>query len=232
MRRFWDRRAREDPFYYIDNRLEYRQSEERRFWASGEADLDTLLDRAGARLEPFDSVVEIGCGIGRLTRVIAERAQEVRALDVSPEMLVLARRHNPGLTNVEWLLGDGSSLRGIADASASACISHVTLQHIPDPAISLGYVREMGRVLRPGGWAAFQFSNDPGVHRPRRAREGIRLAFAAAARRGPRGQRHPAWLGSALDLTALERTADEAGMRLQRVTGEGTIFCVALARRR
>jgi SAM-dependent methyltransferase len=231
MRRFWDRRAREDPFYFVDNRLEYRRPEEQLFWAAGEADLDALLSRAGVRLEPPDSVVEIGCGIGRLTRVIAERAREVRALDVSPEMLALARRHNAGLANVHWLLGDGSSLAGIADSSASACISHVTLQHIPDPEISLGYVREMGRVLRAGGWAVFQFSNDPGMHRRRRAHGGIRLALAAAARRGPRGQSHPAWLGSSLDLADVEHAAEQAGMRLERVAGEGTVFCVALARR-
>ncbi len=231
MRRFWDRRAREDPFYFVDNRLEYGRPEEERFWASGESDLETLLGIASVRLARADSVVEIGCGIGRLTRAIAARARDVRAVDVSPEMLALARRHNADLANVEWLLGDGSSLEGIADSSADACISHVTLQHIPDPEISLNYVREMGRALRPGGWAVFQFSNDPAVHRRQRARDGARLALAAAARRGPRGQRHPAWLGSALDLGSVEHAAAGAGMRLERIAGEGTMFCVALARR-
>lgn len=231
MRRFWDRRAHENPFYFVDDRLAYRRPEEERFWSSGEADLDTLLGMLGVRLERSDSVVEIGCGVGRLTRVIAQRAKDVRALDVSPEMLALARRHNAGLGNVRWLLGDGSSLREIADSSASACISHVTLHHIPDPEISLGYVREMGRALRPGGWAAFQFSNDPAAHRPPRRRQHLRLALAAATGRGPRGLRHAAWLGSALELDSLEAATGEAGMGLERVVGEGTVLCVALARK-
>jgi len=86
---------------------------------------------------------------------------------LSPRMIELAREHNPGLASVEWIVGDGSSLTGIEDGSADVCISHVVLQHIPDPSVSLGYIREMGRVLRPGGWALFQFSNRPWAHRRR-----------------------------------------------------------------
>jgi len=103
-------------------------------------------------------------------------------------MLERARELNPGLANVEWLRGDGSSLAGIEDASASACVSHVVFQHIPDPRVTLAYVREMGRVLRPGGWAAFQVSNDPAVHtRPGPLRR-ARRALAGLVRRAPRGQ--------------------------------------------
>ena len=215
MRRFWDERAREDPFFFIDNRLEYGNPDTERFWSGGETDLDTLLGAVGAEIEPSDRVVEIGCGIGRLTRVIAARAAEVWALDVSERMLELARRHNPGLGKVHWLLGDGATLTGIEDSSADACVSHVVFQHIPDPAITLGYVREIGRVLQPGGWAAFQVSNDPAIHRPR-----------------PDGPTESAWLGSPVDLDDLEAAADQGGMDLERVTGAGTQFCLVLTRRR
>lgn len=76
-------------------------------------------------------------------------------------MLERARALHAQLTNVKWIHGDGESLSGIADASVDAVFSHVVFQHIPDPRITLGYVREMGRVLRPGGWTAFQVSTDP-----------------------------------------------------------------------
>ena len=45
-------------------------------------------------------MVEIGCGIGRLTGPLAARGASVRALGVSPRMLALAREHNPGLASV------------------------------------------------------------------------------------------------------------------------------------
>jgi SAM-dependent methyltransferase len=189
MRTFWDRAADENALYFIDNSLDYRRPDEARFWREGERELDTLLRAVGATLRPGDDVVEIGCGIGRLTRVLARRAVTVRALDVSPRMLELARRHGAGVDNVEWLLGDGASLDGIADASADAVVSHVVFQHIPDPAVTLGYVREMGRVLRPGGWAAFQVSNDPWIHRRRRGREGLRIRLAAMLGRGQGARR-------------------------------------------
>lgn len=232
MRRFWDRRAREDAFYFVDSRLTYRRPDTAAFWASGEEDLDRLLDAAGVALDPSDRIVEIGCGMGRLTRVIAARAGDVRALDVSERMLEIAKAHHPDLGNVSWTLGGGSSLTGIDDASADVCLSHVVFQHIPDSAVTLAYVRETGRVLRPGGWAAFQVSNDPSVHRPSKPSRRLRRLISARLRRSPHGQDDPAWLGSAVDLAQLEAVAGEAGMDLERVRGAGTQYCLVLLRRR
>jgi SAM-dependent methyltransferase len=228
MREFWDQRAREEPYFFIDDRRRYGDRELAEFWSDGARDLDQILDLVGQRVSPEAVALDIGCGVGRLTRPLAERAREVYGLDISSEMLELARRHNADLDNVHWRLGDGLSLSGIDDASIDVCISHVVFQHIPDPAITLGYVAEIGRVLRPGGWAAFQISNDPWVHQPRRRTPAVLLT---RMRRGPRGRDHPAWLGSAVDLAQLRRVATEHGLELERVIGAGTQFCVVLARR-
>ncbi len=104
-------------------------------------------------------MLEIGCGIGRMTRMLAEQAGSVLALDVSPEMVERARAYNPGLANVDWVVSDGRSLDGIDQATVDCCLSYVVFQHIPDPEVTLGYVREIGRVLKPGGWAALQVSD-------------------------------------------------------------------------
>ena len=229
---FWDRRADEDAFYFVDNRVEYGDPDLDRFWQGGRENLDRILEQLGVRLARSDRVVEIGCGVGRLTRVIAERAAGVRALDVSERMLERARELNPELANVSWILGDGRSMAGIEDASADACVSHVVFQHIPDPAVTLGYVREIGRVLRPGGWAAFQVSNDPSVHRPPGARGRLSAWLGALTGRGPRGQTNPAWRGSAVELDDLRSTAEASGMDVERVVGAGTQFCLVLTRRR
>ncbi len=232
MRRFWDARAQENALFFVDNRLDYAAPDAERFWAAGRRDLDYLLELAGVRLEPQDRVVEVGCGVGRLTRVLAERAREVRAVDISAEMLDRARELNPELTGVTWMLGDGRSLAGIPDGWAQACVSHVVFQHIPDPAITLGYVSEIGRVLRPGGWAALQVSNDPAVH-PRRNDPRLWLrALRSRLGRGPRGSRDPSWLGSAVDLDALGATAAQAGMRMAQVTGAGSLYCILGLERR
>ena len=216
--RFWDERAREHALFYVDNRLDYAEPDEAAFWAGGEEAVHGLLAIAGARLEPADTTVDVGCGVGRLTRVLARESRHVYAVDVSAEMLARAARLNPGLENVTWVHGDGRSLAGVPSGAADACLSHVVFQHIPDPGVTLGYVREMGRVLRPGGWAAFQVSTDPAVHRRRRL-----------ARR--RTEDHPAWLGSAVAIEDLERAAADGGLALERVVAAGTQFTTVLARR-
>ncbi|HEU0317460.1 MAG TPA: class I SAM-dependent methyltransferase, partial [Solirubrobacteraceae bacterium] len=101
MRRFWDERAREDAFFFVDDRLTYRHPDLDSFWRGGEEALDGLLGACGVALSRDEEVVEIGCGAGRMTRAIAARARSVRGLDVSSEMLDVARRMNPQLENVE-----------------------------------------------------------------------------------------------------------------------------------
>jgi SAM-dependent methyltransferase len=226
--RFWDERAREQALFFVDNTVDYRNPDVERFWAEGEQAVSSILDELGVTVRPGDALVEIGCGVGRLTRALAARAAHVTAVDVSDEMLSRARELNPSLDNVRWLHGDGESLVGVDGASMDGCFSHVVFQHLPDPELTLGYVREMGRVLRQGGWTAFGVSTDPAVHRPRR-RAGWRLA--ALVGRGPRGQEHPAWLGSSVPLDRLEAAAREAGIEFERVLHPGTQFTLVLGRR-
>jgi ubiquinone/menaquinone biosynthesis C-methylase UbiE len=228
MGHFWDKRAREDAMFFVDDREPYGNADEERFWEQGERDLDHVLGKLGARIEEGDAVVDLGCGVGRLTRVIAQRADEVYALDVSKEMLAQARQHNAHLDNVEWVQGDGTTLQPIPDQAADAVISHVVFQHIPDPKITYGYVAEIGRVLRPGGWAAFQVSDDPAIHQ---ATQSLGEKAKAAVGRAPKGQDEPEWLGSAIDMDELEATANKAHLKFKHVEGEGTQFCLILARR-
>jgi SAM-dependent methyltransferase len=220
---FWDARAREDALFFVDDRRAYGSEEIESFWAGGERDLDTVLAAVTGRLQPADEVVDLGCGVGRLTRVLAGRAHSVRAIDVSSEMLARARELNAHLANVEWIQGDGVSLNPVDDGSVDALISHVVFQHIPDPAVTLGYVAEMGRVLRPGGWAAFQVSTDPEVHR---RRPGVRRRVAAALGRAPRGQDQPEWLGSAVDLDDLRAVARESAMTVAAIAHPNTQFSI------
>ncbi len=227
MRRFWNARAREDAFYFVDTRQPYKASETGSFWQAEEL-VDYFLDGLQAVIGATDVVLEIGCGVGRITRVLSARAAQVLALDVSDEMLRRARDLNPELANVRWMLGDGVSLAPLADGSVDACVSVVVLQHVPG-SVTLGYVRELGRVLAPGGWAALQVSDDPAIHLPR---SGVAARLRALVGRAPRGQRHPAWLGSAVGLPELTRAAQESSLEVQRVWGQGDQYCQVLLRRR
>src|SRR5439155_18574367 len=100
-----DARGRDDAFFFVDSRQPYRSPDPERFW-TGEEAVDYLLGGLGVQLRSTDEALEIGCGLGRITRVLAGRARSVVALDISEEMLARARHHNPDLHNVEWLRGD------------------------------------------------------------------------------------------------------------------------------
>ncbi|HEX6116165.1 MAG TPA: class I SAM-dependent methyltransferase [Solirubrobacterales bacterium] len=232
MQEFWDARADEDAFYFVDNRLDYGSPDLERFWAGGREALAMIERSLGVEVGEGETVVDIGCGIGRITRALAERGAGVRAIDVSARMLERARDLNPGLEGVEWLHGDGESLAPIETESADACVSLVVFHHIPDPRITLGYVGEIGRVLRPGGWAALGVSDQPELHRrPSPARRAL-ARLRAVLGRSPGGQDHPAWLGSSVDLEEVSAAARGAGMVVERVTGEGTVHCLVLLRKR
>src|SRR4051794_8566326 len=231
MGRFWDERAKENALYFVDSRLDYNATDADRFWADGLDTFDKVLEIGGTRVQQGDTVVDIGCGVGRLSRAAVERgAGRVIGVDVSAEMVRQAQELNAGFPTIEFHHGDGQHLTGVPDAVADAVVSHVVFQHIPDPQITLGYVREMGRVLKPGGWAVFQVSNDPAIHQAKPT--GLSGAIRRMLGREPKGRDNAAWLGSAIDLDELQATANDADMDVEHIEGAGTQFCIVRLRRR
>jgi len=107
MRDFWDAKARENALYFVNNELDFSDPDEARFWASGLEVLETLLGLFDLSIRPTDRVVEIGCGVGRITRPLAQRANQVTGVDVSPEMLRQCESALGDLRNVELIRGNG-----------------------------------------------------------------------------------------------------------------------------
>lgn len=111
--------------------------------AGGEVYYDYLLRRLPARVE---SALEVGCGSGAFTRRLAARAGGVVALDLSPEMLRVARARSSGWRNIEYRLAD--VMQASLPAGGFDCVvSIATLHHLPlGPAL-----RKMKDALKPGG---------------------------------------------------------------------------------
>ncbi len=104
---------------------------------------------------PFPSdahVLEVGCGTGVLTRVLA-RWPDVGAVvgvDVAPSLLDKARSLAADLSNVTFRDADGCALP-FEDEAFDAVVFDSTLTHVPGPERALA---EAWRVLRPSGWLA------------------------------------------------------------------------------
>jgi SAM-dependent methyltransferase len=159
MRQDWNERARKDAFYYVAT---WRQDwTVETFLESGEEEYLKLVQPVLDELHfvsEGSSMLEVGCGAGRMTASFARRFASVYALDISEEMQNLAKQHLAGFQNIHWVLGDGTNLSAIPTESVDFVFSYLVLQHLPAEAFAMAYVKEMLRVLKQGGMLLFQFN--------------------------------------------------------------------------
>jgi len=77
-----------------------------------------------------EKALEIGCGTGEFTRRLATRAQNVLAVDLSPEMIRLAEQQSANYSNIEYVMGDVMHL-SLTLESYDCIVSLATLHHLP-----------------------------------------------------------------------------------------------------
>ncbi len=131
----------------------------RKIWASGDYHaLARFLPPAAAHvvesagIKPGDRVLDVACGTG-ITAITAARAGAVvDGLDLTPELLEVARREDATAgTSVTWTQGDAEDLP-YDDDTFDVVVSSFGHMFTPDPA---AVTAEMLRVLKPGGRIAF-----------------------------------------------------------------------------
>jgi SAM-dependent methyltransferase len=227
MRAYWNERARLNAPWYVDTSLDYHHPDMDLFFASGESIVAEALDGAPAVPAHHRLAVEIGSGLGRLCKPLAERFEEVIGLDISPEMVERARElvEHP---HIQFRVSSGSDLDNVADASADLVLSFTVFQHISDRRIIATYVHEIGRILAPGGVAAFQWNS--GRH-PRLWH--LRGRFVRAQERFAGSSRHgtneAGFLGSRVPVPTMRAWLRDAGLELIETRGDGSLWTWAWA---
>ncbi len=160
----WDRRAREDALFYIDTASRTEEA----FRVRAAADAERILADVGGPLGPESSVLEIGCGVGRLLEEMAGRFREVWGVDVSGEMIRQARQRLAHRPHVRVLENSGADLAGLPGGHFDLCYSFIVFQHVPDRRVVVDYLREAYRVLKPRGLLKVQvggvFASNPFRH--------------------------------------------------------------------
>ncbi len=93
-----------------------------------------------------EKALEIGCGTGVFTRLLAVHARSVFAADLSPQMIRLARQQSIDYPNIEYVTADVMRLSLPAE-SYDCIVSLATLHHLPQEQAVL----MMKGALKPGG---------------------------------------------------------------------------------
>ena len=206
MQEDWDTRARENAHYFIVNSS--KEWNEREFYRSGEINVanDVMPDMSricGGSRSPLElTALEIGCGVGRMTRMLARIFGHVTAVDVSKEMIERARVNLADLDNVTLILGDGATLSLVPDESHDFAFSFIVFQHIPSTDVIASYCREVCRVLRTGSLFKFQVN---GVV-------------------WERHDRPDTWVGVSFSESGAQRLCEQGGFKWEMSQGAGTQY--------
>lgn len=147
----------------------HEQVVQRQFGATANAYLTSAVHAQGAEFaalraaladRPGSRVLDLGCGAGHVSFQVADLAAEVVAYDLSAEMLAVVAETAAarGLANIVTERGVAERLP-FADASFDVVFSRYSAHHWSDLGLAL---REVRRVLRPGGRAAFIDVVSPG----------------------------------------------------------------------
>ena len=156
----WEELAKVDPLWAILTSSDRLGGgwELTEFFATGEAEITEMLKAADDLGEPVrrERALDFGCGVGRLSRPLAERFRECVALDISEGMVKLARELNEDRPNCRFLVNAAPDLGQLETDSFDLVYSSLVLQHMPSVEVVEAYVSEFLRILRPGGLAVFQ----------------------------------------------------------------------------
>lgn len=113
-----------------------------------EAEVEAAI-LAAAGPGPFARLIDLGTGTGRMLTLLAPRARRAQGLDLSQQMLNVARAQTAaaGLSACELRHGDIRAT-GLPDACADLVVVHQVLHYLADPAVA---VAEAARLVAPGG---------------------------------------------------------------------------------
>jgi ubiquinone/menaquinone biosynthesis C-methylase UbiE len=213
MKRDWNDRARENAKWYI-NTIKKVQSDDE-FDSTGKPEVqkfvlaDPVLSkgRDPKRLR----LLEIGCGIGRMTKHLAEAFGEVHATDVSAEMIALARERMRDYPNVFLYETNGVDFAALPDDYFDVVFSVYVFQHVPDVSVVHSNIRDACRTLKPGGLFKFQvcgIDHETYAHMPK-----------------------DTWTGAAFTDEEIRRAARESGVKLMSILGYGTQYTWVILRK-
>jgi ubiquinone/menaquinone biosynthesis C-methylase UbiE len=155
MKKLWDKLANKNSRYYINSDYGKGITEEQ-FRESGKRDVikyindDPYLNQAMIITFDDPTILEIGCGTGRMTEFMAFFFKKVIGIDISGEMIKQARERLKGRDDIELIETDGETIP-LKDNSIDIVFSYLVFQHMKTKEMVDKNFEEVYRVLKPKG---------------------------------------------------------------------------------
>ena len=162
MREDWNGRAGEDAHYYVA--FGRKNQDEDEFYATGDelvAGLKWEMKRLPVGNPRARRALEIGCGPGRLLKPMSQFFGEIHGVDISDQMIAMAKERLRGVPHAHAHVALNSDLSAFADESFDLVYSYAVFQHIPSGDVVMNYLREARRVLKVGGLLRCQINGLP-----------------------------------------------------------------------
>jgi len=144
----WEKLAKKNSRYYINSDRGHGITEDE-FRESGKAAYGHLISE-DELLKNRDIILDYGCGTGRLMEFMAKDFKKVFGVDISKTMIEEARERLKNLMNVYLKETDGESIP-LPDRSIDLVFSYLVFQHIKTKEMVERIIKEIYRVLLPGG---------------------------------------------------------------------------------
>src|SRR5262249_5358325 len=208
MKRDWNDRARENAKWFV-NTAKLDQTEEE-FNASGAREMEILVlpelslmtdgrDPHGLRF------LEIGCGLGRMTKHLAAIFGEIHSTDVSGEMIARARQRLRDFPNILFYETNGVDFAALPDNHFDVIFSAYVFQHVPSKEVIISNIHDAWRITKPGGI--------------------IKLHTNGAESADYEALEKDTWAGATFSEREIRRLALELGAQLLSIYGAGTGYC-------
>lgn len=158
----WEKWGASDPYFGVLSNEKYRiknltNESKEEFFASGVSHVNFIFDLINkyflVNLKP-KTILDFGCGVGRLAIPFADHAENVLGVDISPSMLDHAKRNAKKklIKNIDFVISD-DALSNIS-GSYSLIHSYIVFQHIPKKRGHL-IILNLAEKVEPEGFIAF-----------------------------------------------------------------------------
>lgn len=128
--------------------------DEEEFWRSGKKEAEKLKNFVNKN----SVVLDVGCGMGRIEKSLAQYCKEIHGVDISGRMIRFAKNNLKEHKMCFVYKNNGKDLSIFKDNKFDFVFSIITLQHL-EKEDAYAYISEMCRVLKPEGKVYLQLPN-------------------------------------------------------------------------